>query len=178
VIYHLVICILVIQFRDTLVTHCNPHQFHVTTHGECETMVHGVEMMLNLHPDWVVLQVDVRNAFNSMSRSAIFQEIRFSFGSKSIFTIFSMIICMPILIIFFSSLLTWGSHSHFIIIKYTIKRPIRRSVICSSSPLHYSPYNNNPAYLCFFFNGGWHTYNRSCVKFGSFFYYWSRSFQH
>ncbi len=37
----------------------------------CETMVHGIQMMLDLHPNWVVLQVDVHNAFNSVSQLAI-----------------------------------------------------------------------------------------------------------
>jgi hypothetical protein len=35
--------------------------------------------MLDLHPYWVVLQVDVHNAFNLMSWSTIFQELWFSF---------------------------------------------------------------------------------------------------
>jgi len=30
-------------------------------------VVHGVRMMLNLHLDWVVLQVDDDNVFNSVS---------------------------------------------------------------------------------------------------------------
>jgi hypothetical protein len=38
----LVAHILIIQFRDTLVKHLNCHQFGVTTHGGCETMVHGI----------------------------------------------------------------------------------------------------------------------------------------
>jgi hypothetical protein len=47
--------------------HFNPHQFGVVTCGKCEIMVCGIEAMLDLHLDWVVLQMDVRNAFNSMS---------------------------------------------------------------------------------------------------------------
>jgi hypothetical protein len=53
----------------------NPHQFGVMTHDKCETMVHSVQGMLNLHLDWVVLQVNVHNAFNLVSRSTIFQEL-------------------------------------------------------------------------------------------------------
>jgi len=37
-------------------------------------MVHGVQTMLNLHINWVVLQVDVYNIFNLVSWSAILQE--------------------------------------------------------------------------------------------------------
>jgi hypothetical protein len=58
--------------------HFSPHQFGVTTFGKCEIMVCGIQTMLNLHPNWVVLQMNVHNAFNSMSQSTIFQELRFS----------------------------------------------------------------------------------------------------
>jgi hypothetical protein len=38
-------------------------------------MVHGVQAMLNLHPNWLVLQVDVYNIFNLVSQLTIFQEL-------------------------------------------------------------------------------------------------------
>jgi hypothetical protein len=40
---------------DTFVEHFSPHQFWVATLGECQTMVHGVKTMLDLHSKWVVL---------------------------------------------------------------------------------------------------------------------------
>ncbi len=40
--------------------------------GGCETMVHGVRAMLDLHPKWVILQVDVWNPFNLIFRTTIF----------------------------------------------------------------------------------------------------------
>ncbi len=36
--------------------------------------------MLDLHLNWMVLQVDIDNAFNLMSQLAIFQELQFSPG--------------------------------------------------------------------------------------------------
>ncbi len=51
--------------------HFSLHQVGVMIRDGCETMVHGVQMMLDLHPNWVVLQVDVHNAFNSVSQLAI-----------------------------------------------------------------------------------------------------------
>jgi hypothetical protein len=48
VTYHLVACIIAIQFRDTLVEHFNPHQFDIVTYDKCEIVVHGVQMMLDL----------------------------------------------------------------------------------------------------------------------------------
>jgi hypothetical protein len=51
VTYHLIIHTLAIQFKDTLVEHFSLHQFGVMIFGRCETMVDGVQTMLNLHPN-------------------------------------------------------------------------------------------------------------------------------
>ncbi len=67
VTYHLVAHTLAIHFKNILINHFSPHQFSVVTCDECEIMVHDVQSMLDLHPHWVVLHVDVHNAFNSMS---------------------------------------------------------------------------------------------------------------
>ncbi len=67
VTYHLVAHTLAIQFKNILINHFSLHQFGVVTCGRCEIVVHDVQEMLDLHPHWVVLQVDVHNAFNSMS---------------------------------------------------------------------------------------------------------------
>jgi hypothetical protein len=40
---------------------------------------------LNVHPDWVVLQVDVANAFSSISCEAIFQELHVVGGQLFLF---------------------------------------------------------------------------------------------
>jgi hypothetical protein len=79
VIYHLVAYTLVIW--DIFMKRFSPHQFGVATCGKCETMVCGIQAMLHLHLDWVVLEMDVHNAFNSMSQSTIFQELQSSHGS-------------------------------------------------------------------------------------------------
>ncbi|CAI5989512.1 unnamed protein product [Closterium sp. NIES-64] len=39
-------------------------------------MAHAVQSALSLHPEWVVLELDVANAFNSFSRSAMFNALR------------------------------------------------------------------------------------------------------
>ncbi len=57
VIYQLITHTLAIQFKDTFVEDFNPHQFGVATLGGSEMVVHGVKVMLDLHPKWVVLQV-------------------------------------------------------------------------------------------------------------------------
>jgi len=72
-------------------------------------------------------------------------------------------------IMFFPGFLTWGFHSHFVKVRYTIRKPIGRSVVYSSSPILSSPYSNNSPYLCFPFLGGWYTYSIYCIKCGLFF---------
>jgi hypothetical protein len=114
--------------------------------------------------------VDVYNAFNLVLVSHFLRVTIFVWFSKLTFPIHSTILCTPIPIIFFSSFSTWGSHSHFVGVRYTIGGPIEKNTICFSSPLHFSPYNNSPPYLCFPFVGGWYTYNRFCINCGSYFF--------
>jgi hypothetical protein len=38
-------------------------------------MVYGIQIVLNIHPDWVVLQMDVENAFNTISKKVIFEKL-------------------------------------------------------------------------------------------------------
>ncbi len=55
VTYYLVARTLAIWFRDTLVKHFSLYQFGGMIHGKCETIVHGIQMMFDLHLNWVVL---------------------------------------------------------------------------------------------------------------------------
>ncbi|KAL2628561.1 hypothetical protein R1flu_013247 [Riccia fluitans] len=82
VLYRLVAYSLGFQFRETLVDHFSPLQFGVAMHGGCETIIHGLRATLDLHPGWVCLQVDIRNAFNIVSREALFDELRAAIGSQ------------------------------------------------------------------------------------------------
>jgi hypothetical protein len=43
-------------------------------------MVHDIQASLNVHPDSVVLQVDIANAFNIISLRIIFQKMCVSSG--------------------------------------------------------------------------------------------------
>jgi hypothetical protein len=64
------------QFRDAFATHFSPHQFKVAIKGGYETIIHGIKCTSDFHPDWVVLQLELINAFNSVSRGVIFQKLR------------------------------------------------------------------------------------------------------
>ncbi len=86
--------------------------------------------MLYFHTNWVVLQVDVHNDFNSVSHIDIFlPDMVFFRFSKSHFSIYSTILCTPIPSVFFSGFPTWGSHSHFIRIMFMTRGPIEKNVV-------------------------------------------------
>ncbi|CAI5510386.1 unnamed protein product [Closterium sp. Naga37s-1] len=51
-------------------------QFGVAVSAGIEVMAHAVQSALSLHPEWVLLELDVANAFNSFSRSAMFNALR------------------------------------------------------------------------------------------------------
>jgi len=55
VTYYLVVCTLSIQFKDIIAKHFSLHQFSVTICDGCEIVVHDVWVMLDYHPNWVVL---------------------------------------------------------------------------------------------------------------------------
>ena len=56
-----------------------PIQHGVATEGGVETIVHHVQALIEQHPEWVILKSDVKNAFNSISRQHMLQQICNSF---------------------------------------------------------------------------------------------------
>jgi hypothetical protein len=68
------------QFHEAFVTHFSPHQFRVATKGGCEAIIHNIKCTLDLHLDWVVLQLDIANAFNSVLKKVIFQKLYVTCG--------------------------------------------------------------------------------------------------
>ncbi|KAL2649469.1 hypothetical protein R1flu_017597 [Riccia fluitans] len=81
VLYRLVARTLGFQFWEALADHFSPLQFGVAMREGCETIIHGLRAILDLHPDWVALQVDIQNAFNTISQEALFHELRVATGS-------------------------------------------------------------------------------------------------
>ncbi len=64
-----------LSIPQTLITHYSPHQFGVIIKGGYEVVIHIIKCTLNFHPDLVALQLNMANAFNSLSRRVIFQEL-------------------------------------------------------------------------------------------------------
>jgi len=63
---------LCLQFCETFATHFPPYPFRVTTKGGCDLIIHNIKCTLDLHPNWVVLPLDVVNTFNSMLKGVVF----------------------------------------------------------------------------------------------------------
>ncbi|CAI6006237.1 unnamed protein product [Closterium sp. NIES-64] len=61
------------QMRETFLPHL---QFGVGVPAWIEIMSHAVCSAFSLHPDWVVLHLDVANAFNSFNRVSMFEALR------------------------------------------------------------------------------------------------------
>ncbi|KAL2629177.1 hypothetical protein R1flu_013863 [Riccia fluitans] len=81
VLYRLVASSMGFQFREAVADHFSPLQFGMATRGGYETIIHGLWATLDLHPDWDIFQVDIKNAFNTVSREALFRELRAATGS-------------------------------------------------------------------------------------------------
>ncbi|KAL2651228.1 hypothetical protein R1flu_019356 [Riccia fluitans] len=81
VLYRLVARSLGFQFWEALADHFSPLQFGMAARGGCETIIHGLRAILDLHPDWVFLQDDIQNAFNTISWETLFCELRAAIGS-------------------------------------------------------------------------------------------------
>ncbi|KAG6555109.1 hypothetical protein Mapa_003144 [Marchantia paleacea] len=73
-----------IQHFSHFQEHLCSHQFGVTTTRGYEAVSLGTRALLDIHPDWIILQVDVENAFNNVSRASIFRELREAGGPLSI----------------------------------------------------------------------------------------------
>ena len=57
----------------------SPVQFGVGMPGGAENIVHGIRNLLSDHPDWVLVSLDLTNAFNSVSRAAFFKQVQDKF---------------------------------------------------------------------------------------------------
>ena len=55
-------------------------QFGFAFRGGCEVANLGVRLLLESSPTWGVIEVDVKNAFNTIYRRVIFEELRAARG--------------------------------------------------------------------------------------------------
>jgi hypothetical protein len=55
--------------------HLYPHQFGASTLEGYEAIHFGIQTFLDLHLDWAIMQVDIENTFNNLSRASIFRKL-------------------------------------------------------------------------------------------------------
>ncbi|KAL2645034.1 hypothetical protein R1flu_012621 [Riccia fluitans] len=70
-------------------------------HGGCETIIHGLCATLDLHPDWVVFQVDTRKAFNTVFGRHFFVNCVLTLIPWISFSFFVFFLC-PSFVLYFS----------------------------------------------------------------------------
>jgi uncharacterized membrane protein len=63
------------QFLDSFVKHFFPRQFGIDIKNDCEAIIYGIKCNLDLHPNYVLLYLDMANVFNSMLRRVIFEKL-------------------------------------------------------------------------------------------------------
>jgi len=68
-----------VQYSAPWARHLAPLQYGVATRNGLEQVQLQVRGLLQRHPDWCVLRADCRNAFNTLSRRPIMQELRAHF---------------------------------------------------------------------------------------------------
>ncbi len=76
-IYWLVACTFAFQFKDAFAKDFSPQQFGAAPQGGCEMVVHEVCVMLDLHIDWVVLQMNIYMLLISYLEQPFFKSCSF-----------------------------------------------------------------------------------------------------
>ena len=64
-----------LQKKPALASFFVPIQHGVATEGGPELIIHHVQLLMEEHPDWVVVKSDISNAFNSVDRRHLLNEI-------------------------------------------------------------------------------------------------------
>ncbi len=63
-------------FGPVAIEICGDDQLGTDIPGGPEIIVHLARTILNLHPVWAIIKTDSRNAFNSLLRKVILEEIK------------------------------------------------------------------------------------------------------
>ena len=75
--------IICLQKKESFAEFFSPIQFGVSTKCGSELIAHHISLSLQNNPEWIVLKTDVRNAFNSVSRCHLLEQVFQSFPDLS-----------------------------------------------------------------------------------------------
>ena len=67
------------QKRKEFADYFTPLQHGVSVEGGAELLVQQVQLLMEKHEDWILLKTDVKNAFNSVSRSHLLNQVLTTF---------------------------------------------------------------------------------------------------
>ena len=59
-----------------------PQQLAVGVSGGCEILVHGTRLLLELHPNFVAIKIDLRNGYGEVARAAILRRFQVREGVR------------------------------------------------------------------------------------------------
>jgi hypothetical protein len=54
------------HLRETFQKHLSPHQHGILTPRDYETTAFSIKPLLEIHHDWVIMQVNIENVFNNV----------------------------------------------------------------------------------------------------------------
>ena len=54
---------------------CEPSQFSVGTNGGGSQLIMAITLLLEANPDWVIIALDISNAFNEIQRHSILEQL-------------------------------------------------------------------------------------------------------
>jgi len=66
---------IVTQYKNTFAEHFWPQQVAVGIPGGLSLHIQGIQLTLELHPDWVVAKLDLRNAYNEVKRRTVIDRL-------------------------------------------------------------------------------------------------------
>jgi len=71
-------------YKNKMKAGCEPSQFSVRTNGGGSHFIMAITLLLEANPDWVIIALDILNAFNEIQRYSILEK----FWNKLIFDLY------------------------------------------------------------------------------------------
>ena len=71
--------VLCLQKKESVAAYFSPLQHGVAVEGGSELLLHHINLLIESHPNWVVLKTDLKNAFHSVERALLLPEVAKSF---------------------------------------------------------------------------------------------------
>ena len=72
-----------------------PHQIAVGISGGASILTQGLRLIMELHPDWVAIKIDISNAFNEVKRHAVIQALADEPTLRDLVPLFHALILKP-----------------------------------------------------------------------------------